>query len=487
MKKNSFYTIGSLIILLICAFVFVILPAMTGKNGNQNTTPAFGKYDGTEIRYEQGSDMAEYVSNYGQMLQAYGQQIDQSTYFYIFNYGFNAAVTQAAYRSEVKRSGYSVPEGAVNRALLPYFSDEKGNYSSKLYKQTPESTIQDLRKRTEANLVSRRYYEDLFGSSNDLVGSEALYGIKESEAELDFLNDICKDKRGFDLAVFPTSDYPEEKVVEYGKANAAKFTKYDLSIITCKDKSTAEKLLKRINNGEITFADAISEYSEKNYSNSDGKMYNTLQHQIEKLLADKADINVLANLTEGNTTDIIETEAGFSIFHADGNTTAADMTADETIKNVSAYLKAYEKGIIEDYFVAKAKDFQNDAIANNFDSACDKAGIEKVTLAPFPMNYGGTTLVQAFDDTNAGIPGANTNENFLKTIFGLNMNEVSAPIVIDNNVVVVKYTTSEVAEEDAADLAQLTDFDETALQNAILSSPKLENNFTSVYFEHYMN
>ena len=133
MKKNSFYTIGSLIILLICAFVFVILPALTGRSSSQDKTPAFGKYDGKEIRYEQGSEMADFVSTYGQMFQSYGQQIDSSTYYYIFNYAFNSTVTQMAYKNAVAKSGYSVPKAAANRAMLPYFYDESGNYSSKLY------------------------------------------------------------------------------------------------------------------------------------------------------------------------------------------------------------------------------------------------------------------------------------------------------------------------------------------------------------------
>ena len=43
MKKNTAYTIGSLIVLLICAFCFVILPAFTGSEGQQNKLPPFGK------------------------------------------------------------------------------------------------------------------------------------------------------------------------------------------------------------------------------------------------------------------------------------------------------------------------------------------------------------------------------------------------------------------------------------------------------------
>ena len=53
--KRGFYTIGSLIILLIAAFIFVLVPIFSG--GRTGTRlPPFGSYDGTEIRYEQSSD-----------------------------------------------------------------------------------------------------------------------------------------------------------------------------------------------------------------------------------------------------------------------------------------------------------------------------------------------------------------------------------------------------------------------------------------------
>ncbi|MDE5899144.1 MAG: hypothetical protein K2H09_07790, partial [Treponemataceae bacterium] len=61
MMKRSVYTIGSLIILLIAAFVFVLVPIFSGGRASKRIPP-FGKYDGTEIRYEQGTDFTNYLS-----------------------------------------------------------------------------------------------------------------------------------------------------------------------------------------------------------------------------------------------------------------------------------------------------------------------------------------------------------------------------------------------------------------------------------------
>ena len=84
MKKNSVYTLGSLIILLICAFVFVILPAMTGSDAAAQKPLEFGKYNGKAIRYEQNSDFADAVTYYGQLYQMYGRELDSSAYSEIF-------------------------------------------------------------------------------------------------------------------------------------------------------------------------------------------------------------------------------------------------------------------------------------------------------------------------------------------------------------------------------------------------------------------
>ena len=86
--KRSVYTIGSLIILLIAAGIFVLVPIFSAGMGHKRL-PAFGKYDGTEIRYEQGTDFANYVANIAENFKNSGREINDSNYDYIFEYAFN--------------------------------------------------------------------------------------------------------------------------------------------------------------------------------------------------------------------------------------------------------------------------------------------------------------------------------------------------------------------------------------------------------------
>lgn len=500
MKKNTAYTIGSLIVLLICAFCFVVLPAFTGSEGQQNKLPPFGKYNKREIAYEQDSDFYNYVSQYGQMFQNYGQQLNEQTYYTVFKYAFDATVRKYAYEDAVNKSGYVVPQTAVNRNMVPFFSDENGNYSSKLYKQTDAKTVENLRNSIQTALVASRYSDDLFGSEEDIVGSEALYGLKESDAELEFLKAYNANKRGFEMALFNTSDYPEEEKMKFAKENQAKFNKYDISIVTVEDKSKAQTVLKRINNNEITFEDAISEYSLNYFTNSEGKVTSAYQYQIENLLVNKDDLAILTDLAVDSVTDVIETSNSFSIFKKNGETKTPDFETDEYKELVSTYLRNYEKTRIEDYFTAKANDFIAQAAKSDFESACTSMNIKNVEIPAFPLNYGSVDIADSLNTSIEGLGSADTNEKFLETAFNLKMNEMSEPMVLNGYVAVIKYTTngteiddSETEEaEDSEDddaayiLSNISNLDQSSANSFILSSDKLENNFAEVYFSNMM-
>ena len=158
--KKGFYTAGLIIVLAVSAFAFILAPAMVGR-GNRDTLPPFGSYDGKKIKYEQGSDFADYVSKYADLFQRQGRQLDPQSNYYIFNYAFNAVVQKMAYTQAVAESGYAVPQSAVNRAMLPYFSDENGKYSQRKYRETSASEIERRQKEIREKLTMRHYTDDV--------------------------------------------------------------------------------------------------------------------------------------------------------------------------------------------------------------------------------------------------------------------------------------------------------------------------------------
>lgn len=488
--KRSVYTIGSLIILLIAAFIFVLVPIFQGgKMGKR--LPVFGKYDGTEIRYEQDTDFYNYVARYAEYYKNQGIEIKDSYQFYLFNYAFNSTVTELAYKKAIAKAGYKVPETAINRAIKPHFTDESGNFSQKLYNTTVSNnadSVANLRNQIASSLTTNRYAEDSFGGQTAL-GSGTLYGLKTSGSEADFIHKMGNDQRSFNMAVFNMSDYPDSEKIAFGKANAGKFVKYDFSVITVSDKAKAASIFKRINENAITFEDSISE-SQKIYSNESGRINSKYHYQIEKFLKNPADMEKLASLEEGAVSEPLQTSVGYSIFKANSAKSEPDFTETSTVKTVYNYLTTNEFGHIEDYFKENAKAFATVAKNRGFNAAVSQYNAKKVSVPAFALNYGGLSVLSKLDTTLDGLSGADTNKNFLDTAFALKDGEFSEPITNGNNILVLQLTKSNIAAEEPIPAEalndELTNYDITSAQTALLSSPKLVNNVQEVFYKYFM-
>lgn len=487
--KRSVYTIGSLIILLIAAFIFVLVPIFAGGRGGAKLPP-FGSYDGTEIRYEQGSDFANYVANYADYFKNQGTEIDNSNYYYIFNYAFNATVTQLAYTKAVQKSGWTVPQTAVNRAMMPYFTDETGNYSSRLYKLADPQAVSDMRKSFESSLTAARFTEDSFGNMT-VFGEETLYGLKNPESETSFLQNLNSKKRSFNLAVFNMNDYPDSEKAAYGKENAQKFVQYDFSVITCADKSKAQSVANNIKSGNITFEDAINEYSQKSYSGSNGKMTSRHHYQLETIIKNPDDLQTVAVLAEGEISAPVQTTIGWTLFKADAPAAEADFSDEATLRTVYNYITANEFSRIEDYYTAQAEQFAAEAKTANFNATCKKYNAKNVSVPAFPLNYGSVSVADKLDTSIDGLSGANTNEHFLKAAFSITKGELSEPIVNGRNVLVLQLANETDSNDEPTEANVITDeirsYDTSAAQTALLSSPKLKNNLSEVFFNYIMS
>ena len=68
--KKSFYSIGSIIILLFAALIFVLIPAVSGA-GDAVRYPDYGSYNGRPVRFEENSDFYNAVS---ELISYYEQQ-----------------------------------------------------------------------------------------------------------------------------------------------------------------------------------------------------------------------------------------------------------------------------------------------------------------------------------------------------------------------------------------------------------------------------
>ncbi|MCF0241839.1 MAG: peptidylprolyl isomerase [Treponema sp.] len=480
MKKLG-YSIGTMIILLICAFVFVVVPAMVKDDSSKNVL-TFGTYNGKAITNEPNSKMMNNVAQYGQTFNQIGYKV--STYT-IYEYAFNATVGDFAAEEAVKESGYKIPSSAVNRILRRSFADSNGKFSEKLYNQTPQEEVTKMAETIKTTLIKDRFNADNFGSRDEYVGEDALYGIKESTAELDFLASFDTTKRSFDMIQFKLDDYPEEEKAAYAKAHSEKFTKFDMSVITVATQDEANKVLKRLNSEEIVFEDAVQEYSTKSYGNPEGKLTSSYAYQLENMLNDSNEFLALTVLAKGELSKPLETKMGYAVFRVDGDSVAAD-NLDEDLSTVAYnYLSSYETSVIENYFIGKANELIADARVNGIDSACEKAGVTKSTLGTFPLNYGNVSVAGAVPSNTQGLYEAPNSEDFLTKAFSTKVGDFSEPVVMSEMVIVLNCTSEENVEtEDATVLDEIGSYDQEAASSALMNSPKLKNNFITTYYNN---
>ena len=493
MKKGVLYTFGASIILIIC-FIAFVLPSSLSRAADQQEGLVFGKYNGRKISYEYGSDFTNFLSQYADMFRSQGQEITQANQFTLYSYAFNSTVIKYAQEDALKAAKYEVPQASINRQIKNYFTDNDGKFSKKAYLQADSSFIEQLTDSITESLYTGRYNDDNYGTSATF-GGYSLFGLKSSEAEQKFLDGFGQELRGFKLALFSTRDYPREEQVKFGKANSQKFVKYDMSIITVETKDIADKVTARISKGQITFEDAIAEYSDKNYSDSDGKLSNNSHYQIENIIVDKDSAAKVTELAVGEISPALETTIGYSIFKCNAAPTQPDFDSDETLSDVLNYISTYEATVVEDYYTEIAKNFTKDAKNSDMETAA--LNYENVTISDieaFPLNYGSVTLFDIMDTSANGLTSADKNEEFLKTAFSLKLNDYSEPLVLSGDIAVLQYTEAAVKQAEETEEGQddgyealISQIDETSSQSVIFRDPKVENDFIAVYFDNFLS
>ncbi len=473
-KRNPIIFALSVLLLAVIAVAFVFSPGLISSN---STLPDLGSYDGKAIKYdEEFVNLTEYFS---QQLQAQGTQGD--TTFSAMTQAFNYSVLTLAFIDEVEKSGYVLPTSVVNREMLQYFSDENGVYSERVFQETSDGIKMQIRDASEQGLKRNLYFTDVSG-------------LKISSNEIDFIKEMNNTQRSFNMVSFNTDDYPQEEVVAFGVNNAETFTRYAMSVLTVNDESTAKTVLSRIANNELTFADALSEYSTNQYSNDLGELSDNLHYQLKDIVNGEEAFNTLTSLASGELSDVIQTTTGYSIFSITAPSTLATFPNEELTNEVYTYLTIYEAGIIEDYFINLAKDFASESITNGYNSAVSSFGLTNVSLDAFPVNYAGSPLLDTLPvESSASLSQAVSNEQFFQTAFSLQEGEISDPIVLGKDIVVLSLVEEVVLDDEDNQTLNFmypyyvtNQFDTSDISSYFMGNEKVENNLFSVLLEYFL-
>jgi hypothetical protein len=478
-KRNPFLLVGTVIVLVIVIVAFVLVPAIVPEAGGLGFDTTFGYYGKAPISYVANNYFYRVRESYSQMYSGItGLGFEQ----YIWRQAFDMAAARTAVIEEARLSGYVPPDTVVDKAVaqLPIFQ-ENGRFSAVRYNAYDSATRNRYWKEVQEDLIVTRYIADVSGT---LV----------ADGEKAFVARLAERQRTFDIAAFPINDYPAEEISSYINTHKDLFQTVHLSQITISSsEQDARRVLDQIKAGTSTFEDAARSQSADSNADRGGDMGSKLAYELASEIPDADARAAIVALPQGTISDVVKVPAGWAFFRAEEAAREADSGDSATIDKARSYLLGFERGIIEDYSLAKAEAFNAIVGTIGFDNACDEANITKSTIGPLPINYGDASLFPTVGSYAVdALNGAATNENFWKTAFSTAVGVPSRPIVLGNNVLVLLPVT-ETGAADVDDEARTVienyyvgmvndeEILSTGLSDVLLKDKKFKDRFDEVF------
>jgi hypothetical protein len=483
-KAHPALFIGTVVILALTIVSFVLVPAFVPEAGRGNADLTFGSYDKVPITYVPGNYFAQY---YARLAQYYQNSMDPNNYmnmsFQIWQQAFNTAAVHTAILQEMKKSGYTVPVEVVDRqvAQLPDFQ-ENGHFSTALYQRLSSNDRLALWRQVQDDIADQLYRADVAG-------------LQKNAAEADFIAQMASLQRSFDMAVFPVDNYPDSEVASYANEHPDLFRSIRLSKITINSgEREARQILSSVQDGSSTFEDSARTHSQDSYAEKGGDMGIKLAYELIQEIPDEAAREKIIALGKGEFSELIKLESGWAFFRVEDAALPANISEQSALDKVRGYLREFEKGRMEDWAIAQARDFITLARESGFDSAMEQRGMETRSFGPVPLNYGSVDLFATLGSFGIQqLSNAGTNENFWKTAFTTPVSSPSEPFVQDNNVLVLYPKEESAAETSSVEgIAStyseywLSYMSELSMQNYFLNSEKMDNRFFATYFRYFM-
>jgi hypothetical protein len=486
-KEHPFLFCGTLLILVIVIVAFVLVPALPGVSGG-NVSVEFGAYGKTPIALVPGNYFAQQVQNYENTYRFYyGSSYDSSNMFLsyqIWRQAFEDTVLRVAALEEMKRAGYSAPSEVVDRevAALPLFQ-ENGRFSSIRYRELDNTKRLALWREVRDSITEQRYI------------SATVDSLPVSSKEAAFISAMGAKQRSFRMALFSLYDYPDSELASFVTATPGLFRTAHLSRVTINsNEREARQILASVQEGTSTFEDAARNHSQDSFAETGGDMGVKMAHELTSEVPSDEDRELLLALAKGELSPVIPLASGWAFFRAEEEPRAPDMSDAALLAKVKLYVMDFEKGRVEDWYIASANALISSIKEVGLEEALTQAEMEATSFGPVPLNYGNVSLFTTLDslsDASAISSTAATDENFWRTAFSTTIATPSQPIVIGSYVVVL-YPESETPLDDASVTAiedaypsRVSSFMDQALRSHVTSSGKLDDRFSAAYFNNF--
>jgi hypothetical protein len=495
--KNPTIYAGTIVVLVIVVIAFVFLP-MGGSgsaviSGNGRSLD-FGSYSGKPIVYSQDSYMNQQVRELNDRFRQQGVTEDnyQLLAYQVYRGAFERTLLRMAAIDTVTRAGGAVTEDWLDAKVAesPAFQ-ENGKFSAQKYHDATLAEKLSVRNQIRDDTLYQAYFADVTS-------------VGPSSKELAFVKDMAKDSRTVEYMAYPLSGYPDSEVALWGKAHADLFRSLSLSSITVtSSEADAQKLYQNVKDKKATFEDAAKASSKDAYAQKGGAAGAKYFNELSAQLASKDDAEKLATLKTGDLSPVFKTAAGaWAFFKADAETAPADFSQPVQLAAVRDYMNRRERGTIEDWAIAKAKEIAA-AGSGGFEAAAKKAGFPAKTVGPFPLNYGDVSVYlptygqsmplfkTVAPSNNPDLSGASTSEKFLTAAFSLAPGAVSDPFILGDKALVLKVKEASASKDDETgmiDYLYPSFFGtkaQTEAHDLFMKSPLLKDNFSRVFFKYF--
>ena len=431
----------SIVILVIIVISFVGAP-IVGRMSQQGS-PLFGYYSGREIRFIPGNYFSQQYDSIAENIRDSDQTSDLYTQLYqAWRSAFNQTVFHTAVLVETEQSGLWVSDNKVTDSLVEYGPYSVGGvFDPSVYSATSRTVrTRNLNLRRE-ELTQAQYLQDLFGSN------------LQSSAEKEFILEMASKERRFSFVSWDFSDFPEERVLAYGRENEEKFRRAKLSRITItSSENEANRVRDMAVSGSSSYEDLARSYSKGFYADKGGDMGWQYYYQIRILFNEDAPADSIMALGQGDISPVYLSGTSWIFFRCDGESVVPELEDQEVLDDIRSYIESNELGVIEEYFIGEAEEFRELSQSEGF----IEASIEKRLFPPketnfFPVNYGGAFAQRALQVAGEEpdlLAAASYNEEFYERLFSLGIDGVSEPILLSDLIVVVKMIEERTAPED---------------------------------------
>ena len=481
-KQKALY-IGGIVVLLIIGVSFIGAPILSTSLGGQRLV--FGRYKSNEIVYEQDNW-------FGRTLYAISQQYpsintDDETILALqqrsrWQQAFQQTLFHTAVITESEESGLDVSESAIDQAVATnaqFIVD--GKFDASLYRSLSGQQRISLRNYLRETLIREQYIEDL------------IFGTSVSQNELDFLASLGHNERQIRFIALNYFDYPQEEVEAFIAEEHDLFRQLDLSIITVDEQNEAMNIRNQALDQTASFEELATLHSTDSFADQEGAMGLTYFYQLEQSYDDAEPLEALFELEVGELSQIFETIDGWAFYRLeDEPKSPADPPDEELIEEADGYIQSFERGRVEDYFLALAEDLRvNDSESSLIDIASTN-NLEIHTTNYFPINYGQIDAYPSIEvETSSALDGIGNRIEFFESVFSLDDGDISEPLVYRDSVFLFELASTRVNTEDYEDFGDyfpviLEDYQSELLETQLLDNDYIVDNFEAAFSRYVL-